>query len=60
MIQGDQHYLTNTETAAKIRTLLLAGIRAALLWKQAGGSRWKLLIERGKMQGEAEVLLARI
>ncbi len=60
MIQGDQNYLTNTTTAAKMRTLLLAGIRAALLWKQAGGSRWKLLMERGKMQGEAEILLARI
>ncbi len=60
MIQGDQNHLTNTETAAKMRTLLLAGIRAALLWKQAGGSRWKLLMERGKMQGEAEILLARI
>jgi len=39
--------------------LLLAGIRAALLWSQAGGTRWKLLFERGKMQREAEALLKR-
>ena len=60
MIKGDQNYLTNTENAAKMRTLLLAGIRAALLWNQAGGSRWKLLFERGKMQREADDLLKRI
>ena len=60
MIRGDQNHLTNTENAAKMRTLLLAGIRAALLWNQAGGTRWKLLFERGKMQREAESLLKRI
>lgn len=60
MIKGDQNYLTNTDNAAKMRTLLLAGIRAALLWNQAGGSRWKLLFERGKMQREADNLLKRI
>ena len=60
MIRGDQTHLTNTENAAKMRTLLLAGIRAALLWNQAGGTRWKLLFERGKMQREAESLLKRI
>jgi len=60
MIRGDQNHLTNTENAAKMRTLLLAGIRAALLWNQAGGTRWKLLFERGKMQREAEGLLKRI
>ncbi len=60
MIRGDQNHLTNTENAAKMRTLLLAGIRAALLWNQAGGTRWKLLFERGKMQREADSLLKRI
>ena len=60
MIRGDQAHLGNTENAAKMRTLLLAGIRAALLWNQAGGTRWKLLFERGKMQREAQELLKRI
>ena len=57
MIRGEQTHLTNTENASKMRALLLAGIRAALLWNQAGGTRWKLLFERGKMQREAEQLL---
>lgn len=59
MIRGNQDYLQNTENAAKMRSLLLAGIRAALLWNQAGGTRWKLLFERGKMQREAHELLKR-
>ena len=58
MVKGDQGHLGRKETAAKIRALLLAGIRAALLWRQAGGSRWKLLLERGKMQRRAEDFLA--
>jgi len=57
MVKGDQEQLSIPENAAKIRALLLAGIRAALLWRQAGGSRWKLLFSRRKMQTEAEAML---
>jgi high frequency lysogenization protein len=45
------------DNAAKIRALLLAGIRAALLWRQAGGDRWKLIFSRSAMQKEAQQLL---
>lgn len=57
MIKGDQNHLSNPENAAKIRALLLAGVRAALLWRQAGGSRWKLIFSRSAMQKEAQGLL---
>lgn len=60
MIKGNQTYLGNPDNASKIRALLLAAIRAALLWDQAGGSRWKLLFERSKMQKEAEQLFTQI
>lgn len=60
MVQGDQTYLANPKNAAKIRALLLAGIRAALLWRQAGGTRWKLLLERGKLQQQADTFLSQI
>jgi high frequency lysogenization protein len=60
MIQGDQTHLANPKNAAKIRALLLAGIRAALLWRQAGGNRWKLLIERGKLQRQADAFLLQL
>lgn len=57
MVKGDQNHLSNPDNAAKIRTLLLAGIRAALLWRQAGGDRWKLLFERNKLQRQADAFL---
>ncbi len=60
MVKGDQNHLSKPENAAQIRTLLLAGIRAALLWRQAGGDRWKLLFERGKLQRQADAFLKQI
>lgn len=57
IIKGDQQHLSHPDNAAKIRVLLLAGIRAALLWRQAGGDRWKLLFSRSKLQAEAQQLL---
>ena len=57
MVKGEQEHLGVPENAAKIRALLLSGFRAAILWRQAGGSRWKLLFERGKMQRTAEAFL---
>jgi len=60
MIKGDQSALAVPDNAAKIRALLLSATRAALLWDQAGGGRWKLLFERSKMQKQADQLLAEI
>ncbi len=60
MVKGEQSHLANPKNAAKIRALLLAGIRAALLWRQAGGNRWKLLLERGKLQKQADAFLMKI
>jgi len=48
IIRGEQSYLSNSDTAAKVRTLLLAGIRAAVLWHQLGGNKWKLIVSRKK------------
>ena len=57
LIKGDEQHLGNSDNAAKIRALLLAGIRASLLWRQAGGNRWKLFLERKKIQNEARDIL---
>ena len=58
IVQGDQSHLSNSDNAARIRALLLAGIRAAVLWRQAGGTRWRLLFQRRKLLHEASSLLA--
>ncbi len=46
IIEGDPVYLKTDQNASKIRALLLAGIRAVILWKQANGKRWTLLLGR--------------
>ena len=60
IVQGEQTHLSNPNVAARIRAALLAGIRAAVLWRQAGGSRWKLLLGRNRLIHEARDLLHRL
>jgi len=60
MVNGDQQFLSSTYVINKIRALLLAGIRSAMLWKQCGGSRWRFIFFRRKIQSEVEFLLAEI
>jgi len=60
MVNGDPQHLGNQSVVNKVRALLLAGIRASLLWRQCGGSRWHLLLSRKKLQDEAKRLLAQI
>ncbi|MDQ7073652.1 MAG: high frequency lysogenization protein HflD [Gammaproteobacteria bacterium] len=57
MVNGNNNHLQNNDTAARIRVLLLAGIRAAVLWRQCGGSRWQLLFKRSKMVACVDHLL---
>lgn len=57
LVSGEQEYLSNPTIANQIRALLLAGIRSAVLWRQRGGSRWKLLFERNKLVSTANELL---
>jgi high frequency lysogenization protein len=58
MVKGEQAHLSNPDNASRIRALLLAGIRAVLLWRQAGGNRWRLLFERNTMIKEIDAILA--
>ena len=60
MINGNPDYLSRTETANKIRACLLAGIRSAILWRQCGGTRWKFLFYRKKIQAEIQELLKQV
>lgn len=60
MINGDEQFLQRTDVVNKIRSLLLAGIRAALLWRHNGGARWKFLFYRGKLQDEVKILLTKV
>ena len=48
-VTGSAQHLQDTNNADIIRALLLAGIRAAFLWRQLGGRRWTLLLQRKKL-----------
>ncbi|MFF5865407.1 high frequency lysogenization protein HflD [Pseudomonas sp. NPDC012596] len=51
-VHGDMRFLQQPNNASKIRALLLAGIRAARLWRQLGGHRWQLVFSRRKLLNE--------
>lgn len=59
MIKGEPLHLQNPENASRIRVVLLAGIRAAVLWRQAGGSKWQFLLRRRAMTTQARELIDR-
>jgi high frequency lysogenization protein len=58
LVNGNPLYLTNPNNQNRIRALLLAGIRAAMLWRQSGGSRLALLFRRKALLAEGQRLLA--
>lgn len=60
IVTGEQPYLSSESNASKVRALLLAGIRSAVLWRQCGGSRWQFLFGRKAYISECENILARL
>ncbi|HVC28155.1 MAG TPA: high frequency lysogenization protein HflD, partial [Gammaproteobacteria bacterium] len=40
MVKGDALHLQNQRIINMVRSLLLGGLRSAVLWRQCGGSRW--------------------
>jgi high frequency lysogenization protein len=60
MVKGEGDYLSQAYNANKIRAILLAGIRSAVLWRQCGGTRWQLLFSRKRYLQSAEELLRTI
>ncbi len=57
MVSGDPDYLNDNEVASTIRAALLGGIRSVVLWRQCGGSRPKLVLQRNKYARIAEDFL---
>lgn len=48
-VQGDPSFLQQADNVNRVRALLLAGIRAAILWRQKGGRRWHFVFHSNKM-----------
>jgi len=49
-VKGAPEHLRKQQVADKIRALLLAGIRSALLWHQLGGRRWHLFVYKRRIR----------
>ncbi|RUO79385.1 high frequency lysogenization protein HflD [Pseudidiomarina taiwanensis] len=59
-ISGKPEYLQQTQVQNQIRTALLAGIRALVLWRQLGGKRRHFLFSRQRMVRSASAQLAEL
>jgi len=57
VVNGRPQHLQVERTVNWIRTLLFAGLRSAVLWRQLGGGRFSLLFGRRKMLEQAQSLL---
>jgi len=57
IVNGEQTHLGNENNASRIRALLLAGLRSAILWRQCGGSRLSILFNRKSYETESRLLL---
>lgn len=57
IVNGEQAILGSPDVQHRIRTLLLAAIRSAVLWRQCGGGRLTLLLHRKQLFDEISGLL---
>ena len=57
MVSGEVTLLSQPRVVCRIRALLLAAVRAAVLWRQSGGSRLGLLLRNKSIRARAELLL---
>jgi high frequency lysogenization protein len=58
MVKGEPLHLKNADNQSRIRAVLLAGIRAAMLWRQVGGNRWQMLLGQKRLLESARGYLA--
>ena len=57
IVKGNPDFLQQEDIVNRIRCLLLAGARAAVLWEQLGGGRIQFLFKRKQFAATAEELL---
>ena len=55
-VSGQAGHLQQTSVANRVRCLLFAAIRSAILWHQLGGRRWHFLVFRSHMLKHLETL----
>jgi len=56
-VEGNREYLSQTQNTYRVRAMLFAGIRSAVLWRQLGGTRWELFWNRRRILRDTESLI---
>ena len=59
LVTGNAQMLNQQAIVERIRAALLAAVRAAVLWRQLGGTQWRLLLQRRQTLMVARGLLTR-
>lgn len=59
MVNGEPDNLADMAIAGRIRAILLAGIRSAILWRQVGGRPWHFVFSRGELTNAAKQWMLR-
>ena len=57
MVQGNPVYLAQSQVVAEVRATLLSAVRAAVLWRQLGGTYWDFFLSRGRLTEATRSLL---
>lgn len=55
-LRGNAQHLQAAGMAERIRAILLAGVRAAWLWRRLGGRRWHLIFTRSQILSEIRAI----
>ncbi len=58
LVQGNPVYLAQANVVGEVRATLLAALRAAVLWRQVGGSYWDLIFSRGVITRATQDLIS--
>ncbi len=58
MVEGNPAFLQQSVQVDRIRALLMAAVRAVVLWRQLGGNQWSLMFRRRQYAMLARGLLA--
>lgn len=59
-VTGNPTYLQQPMNTNRVRSYLLAGIRATTLWRQVGGRKWHLVLFKNSLQRELDALLSQL
>jgi high frequency lysogenization protein len=59
-IKGQSTKITNRRRSRTSTCGVIAGIRAAWLWKRLGGRRWHLLLTRSQILDELRMLIKEV